>query len=303
MVQAGETERLTYYRSASKPFQALPLVQDGILDAFGLGTEELALACASHSSEAGHLKVVRRMLAAIGAGEEALACGGHWPLQESAAMRFLHEGRRPGAVDSNCSGKHAGMLSLAKFHGWSLDGYQYTDHPVQERMRQVTSEWTGVAPSRLREGVDGCGVVCFAVPLGTMANSFARLADEARSGGAAATVCHAMMDHPFLVAGTGRLCTDLMAAAPGIVAKVGAEGVYGVSIPAEGLGLAIKVEDGGWRAVDAALVSTLDHLGLLSDPARRALSGYLEPLVRNTLGDVVGRLEVDWPPAAFQGAR
>lgn len=301
-IQVGDTGRWTYYRSASKPFQAIPLVEDGVVDAFGFGSEELALACASHSSEARHVSVARRMLAAVGVGEEALACGGHWPLQESAAIRLLREGRIPGAVDSNCSGKHAGMLGLAKLHGWSLDGYSCSDHPVQERMRQVTAQWTGVEASRLMEGVDGCGVVCFAVPLTTMAASFARLAEEARLGGAAAAVCEAMMAHPFLVAGTDRLCTDLMAAAPGIVAKVGAEGVYGVSIPEDGLGLAIKVEDGGWRAVDAALVSTLDRLGLLSEPAQGALSGYLDPVIRNTRGEVAGRLEVEWPARAFQGA-
>lgn len=300
-IQVGSTDRWTYYRSASKPFQALPLVEDGVLDAFGFGMEELALACASHSSEARHVALARRMLTAIGIGEEALACGGHWPLLEAAAIRFSKEGRPPGPVDSNCSGKHVGMLSLAKHHGWSLDGYESSDHPVQERMRQVTSQWTGVEASQLREGVDGCGVVCFAVPLETMAGSFARLAEEARAGGAAAAVCDAMMAHPFLVAGTDRLCTDLMAAAPGIVAKVGAEGVYGVSVLEEGLGLAIKVEDGGWRAVDAALMSTLDRLGLLSDSARGALSGYLEPVLRNTRGETVGSLVVDWPDLALRG--
>jgi L-asparaginase II len=298
-VAIGEAERWTYYRSASKPFQALALVEDRVLEAFGLGSEELALACASHSSEAEHLRLARGMLEAIGVGEDELACGGHWPLRESAAIRFLEEGRVPGPVDSNCSGKHAGMLGLARVHGWGVEGYERPEHPVQERMRQITSAWTGMQSSRLREGVDGCGVVCFAVPLARMAGSFAQLAQEARAGGAAAEVCRAMMQHPFLVAGTDRLCTDLMAAAPGIVAKVGAEGVYGVAIPEEGLGLAIKVEDGGWRAVDAALASVLSRMGLLTEAAGRELRGYLEPAVRNTRGEVVGSLEVEWPDRVF----
>jgi L-asparaginase II len=302
IVELGDGDRWTFYRSASKPFQALPLVEDGVLDAFGFGVEELALACASHSGETEHVRLARRMLERMGLTEEALACGGHWPLREAAAIRFLAEGRAPGPLDSNCSGKHAGMLGLARVHGWPLGGYERADHPVQERMRQVTSAWTGVRASDLREGVDGCGVVCFAVPLGTMAESFARLAREARAGGAAREVCGAMMRHPFLVAGTDRLCTDLMTAAPGIVAKVGAEGVYGVSIPEEDMGLAIKVEDGGWRAVDAALVSLLSRLGLLDDGARRGLAGYLEPSILNTRGARVGRLEVDWPSGSTERA-
>lgn len=294
----GDVERWTFYRSASKPFQALPLVEDGVLDAFGFGTEELALACASHSGEPEHVRVARGMLERLGLPEEALACGGHWPLKASAALRFLDEGRRPGPIDSNCSGKHAGMLGLARFHGWDIQGYQRSDHPVQDRMRRVTSTWTGLARGDLREGVDGCGVVCFAVPLRVMAESFARLAEAARVGGAAGHVCGAMMRHPYLVAGTDRLCSDLMAAAPGIVAKVGAEGVYGVSIPDEGLGVAIKVEDGGWRAVDAALVSLLVGLGCLDERGRRELHRYLEPSVSNTRGESVGRLEVEWASAS-----
>lgn len=302
VAEVGEADRWTYYRSASKPFQALPLVDDGVVDAFSFGTEELALACASHSGEPEHVRVARGMLDRMGLTEDALACGGHWPLREAAAIRFLERGRAPGPLDSNCSGKHAGMLGLARIHGWSLEGYERAEHPVQDRMRRVTSAWTGLPVAELREGVDGCGVVCFAVPLGVMAESFARLARGAREGGAARVVCDAMMRHPFLVAGTDRLCTDLMTAAPGIVAKVGAEGVYGVSIPEEDMGLAIKVEDGGWRAVDAALVSLLSRLGLLDDGARRALAGYLEPTLSNTRGARVGRLEVAWPSGGVGAA-
>ncbi|MEJ2539670.1 MAG: asparaginase [Gemmatimonadota bacterium] len=288
----GNHRRWTFYRSASKPFQALPLVEDRVLEGLGFDQEELALACGSHSAEGAHLRVARRMLERLGVSEERLACGGHWPFQEAAALRFLQEGRRPGPVDSNCSGKHMGMLALARHHGWPLEGYQKPEHPVQRRMRSLTGHWSGLDPAHLREGIDGCGVVCFAVPLEDMAASFARLADDARRGGAGREVCEAMTRHPFLVAGTDRLCTDLMRAEPEIVAKVGAEGVYGVAVPRLGLGMAIKVEDGGWRAVDAALVHLLDGLGLLSREARGALQPYREPQVTNTRGERVGWIEV-----------
>jgi L-asparaginase II len=185
------------------------------------------------------------------------------------------------------------MLALALHHGWDIAGYHEPDHPVQARMRRETVRWSGVPEGELLEAVDGCGVVCFAVPLVEMARSFARFADAARSGGGPGEVCRAMTTHPELVAGSGRLCTDLMTAVPGIVAKVGAEGVYGALVPDAGLGLAIKVEDGGWRAVDAVLVALLHHLGFLSREARKALTAYLEPVLLNTRREVVGTLEVD----------
>ena len=289
----GDAGRWTFYRSAAKPFQALPLVEDGVFEALGFGRRELALACGSHSAEPRHLEVATAMRDTLGVSDDDLACGGHWPLQEAAALRFLERGRAPGRLDSNCSGKHLGMLALALHHGWTIAGYHEPSHPVQIRMRRETSRWSGVPDEGLREAVDGCGVVCFAVPLVEMARSFARFAGAARHEGGPGEVCRAMTAHPDLVAGTGRLCTDLMSAAPGIVAKVGAEGVYGALVPEAGLGLAIKVEDGGWRAVDAVLVALLEHLGLLTGEARGALAGYLEPILLNTRGDAVGTLEVD----------
>ena len=290
LVTLGDPGRWTFYRSAAKPFQALPLVEDGVLAALGFGSEELALACASHSAEPRHLEVAARMRDALDISDDDLACGPHWPLRDAAALRLLDEGRAPGRLDNNCSGKHLGMIALALHHGWEVAGYQEPAHPVQARMRRETARWSGVDEGRLRTGVDGCGVVCFAVPLLDMARSFARFG---RGGEAAAEVLRAMTAHPYLVAGSGRLCSDLMTAAPDVVAKVGAEGVYGACVPEAGLGIAIKVEDGGWRAVDAVLVALLGHLGLLTPAAREALDAYLRPTLRNTRGEVVGALEVD----------
>ncbi|HSG46200.1 MAG TPA: asparaginase [Longimicrobiales bacterium] len=289
---AGDPGFPTFYRSASKPFQALPLVEDGVLDRFGFGGEELALCCASHNSEAQHLEVASRILDRIGLGGGALECGGHWPLREAVAYRFLEEGRVPGPLESNCSGKHAGMLALAVHHGWPTAGYVRAGHPVQERMSREVSRWTGIPVADLVTGVDGCGVVCFAVPLEVMAGSFARFAQDAARGGAVGRVCDAMLDHPFLVAGTRRLCTDLMATGAGVVAKVGAEGVYGAWHPASGLGIALKVEDGARRAAEPALVAVLEALELLPDRVLEALERYRTPVVKNTRGEVVGEMRV-----------
>jgi L-asparaginase II len=169
------------------------------------------------------------------------------------------------------------------------------DHPVQRRMRREIARWTETEPDRIGSGVDGCGVVCFRVPLEAVAASFARFAEAARRGerGPAGIVA-AMTDHPWMVAGTGRLCTALMEVTDGrVFAKVGAEGVYGLGVPDRGVGIAVKVEDGAKRAAEIALLRLLDAMSLLDDAAREALSPWLTPPVRNTRGEIVGHLEAD----------
>lgn len=299
---AGDPDRLTWYRSASKPFQALPLVEDGVAERFGLGAEELALCCASHNSQARHVEVARRILAAAGVEESALGCGGHWPIRQEETARFIREGRRPGPVESNCSGKHAGMLALAAHHGWPLEGYLEADHPVQRRMAREVARWSGVEEGEMATGVDGCGVVCFAVPLRRMAEAWARFGEAAAAGDPGpATLVEAMTAHPFLVAGDGRLCTDLMAVGEGVVAKVGAEGVYGAAVPSRGVGIALKVEDGAMRASEPALVAVLDALGFLSSGALDRLDRYRRPRVRNTRREEVGEMEVFLELVGVQG--
>ncbi|HSH45445.1 MAG TPA: asparaginase, partial [Longimicrobiales bacterium] len=224
---AGDAEDVIFARSALKPFQALPLVEDGVLDRFGLGEAELALCCASHSGEPRHVEVAARILDRIGRDEEDLACGPHPPFSGDAARALVRDGREPGRIHNNCSGKHGGMLALALAHGWPAAGYQERDHPVQRRMLEEVSRWTGVPEEEVGTAVDGCGVVTFAVPLRALALAFARLA-VAPEGSPAARVRGAMIRNPFLVGGSRRLCTRIMEVSDGrILAKVGAEGVYG----------------------------------------------------------------------------
>lgn len=289
---AGDPGRSTYYRSASKPFQALPLVEDGVLGRFGLTSEELALCCASHNGEPEHVAGARSILEKVGLDESALECGGHWPLREAMALRWVDEGRVPQAIDSNCSGKHAGMLALARHHGWEPTGYRLPGHPVQRRMASEIARWTGCGESELATGIDGCGVVCFAVPLIAIARSYLRFGVDVMEEGPAAVVRDAMVGHPFMVAGTGRLCTDLMAVGGGIVAKTGAEGVYGAVSPEAGVAVAIKAEDGNRRASEAVLVAVLDALRLLPSEVGETLDRHRSPVVRNTRGEAVGSVEV-----------
>jgi L-asparaginase II len=193
------------------------------------------------------------------------------------------------------------MLALAVHHGWRTDGYHRQKHPVQKRMRAEVARWTGVPSESLELAVDGCGVVTFAVPLAAMADAFARFGTAARvEGSGPREVLGAMRAHPFMVAGTGRLCSALIGETGGrVVAKTGAEGVYCATVPEAGLGIALKVEDGARRAADVALVEVLAALELLDDRELKALSGWHRPPVRNTrderVGEIRGEIELERP--------
>jgi len=289
----GDPGRITLLRSAAKPFQALPLVADGAADHFGLSQEEIALCCGSHNSEEAHLAVARSILAKAELEENLLVCGPHPPLLRERDLAMAAEGVSRSAIINNCSGKHAGMLALAAFHGWPLDGYQLPDHPVQLRMRQEVARWTGLAAEGMEWGVDGCGVVSFAVSVAALARGTAGFAAAAGRGEPPRRVAEALTRHPFMVAGTARLCTRLMEAERGrVFAKVGAEGVYMAGDVESGLGVALKVEDGAWRAAPPALLAVLSRAGILSAAAGQALEEFAEPAVTNTLGDTVGRVVV-----------
>lgn len=287
---AGDASIVCYARSAVKPFQALPLVEDGVVGHFRFTAGELALCCASHSGEPTHVKGVRGMLRKIGVEEEALACGPHEPFHEPSARALRRAGQMPAPVHNNCSGKHGGMLGLARFHGWALAGYHRIDHPVQRRMLTEMARWSRVHVDDIGVAVDGCGAATFAFDLSAMAGAFARFAAAARAGEEGPReIVQAMVRWPEHVAGSGRLCTQLMRAAEGrIFAKVGAEGVYCAGIPGAELGVAVKVEDGSTRASQPALLAVLRTLGLLSDDEMAALARFAEPDILNTRGERVG---------------
>src|SRR6266705_3003862 len=304
VARAGDPDLVTFWRSAAKPFQALPLVADGVAEKFGLTREMLAIACASHSSEPAQVQLVRDFLAQIGCSERDLRCGPHPPLSEQVAKDYETRGVRLTAVYSNCSGKHAAMLALARHHGWPTEFYTRLDHPVQQRCLAEVSRWSGVPAERIGVAVDGCGVACFAIPLRNMGLAYARLVrgawDVVAPGATQAdaapkqplTTHHApllveaMLRHPELLAGEGRPCTDMMRAHPGrVVTKVGADGVYCALLTQERLGVALKVEDGHGASAALAMAAVLAELGLRPQPAT-----LVAKPVTNWRGEPVGDL-------------
>ncbi len=294
IAMSGNPELHTFWRSAAKPFQAIPLVLDGAADRFGFSAQALALACASHSSELVHRTIAAAMLQQLGLTEADLACGPHPPLTSPLSQVPPDRGP-PTPIWSNCSGKHAGMLALALMHRWPIAGYERAGHPVQDRLLAEVSRWTGVPQSDIGLGTDGCTAVSYALPLTAMARAYAQLARSDEIG--AVRVREAMLSHPELVAGSGRCCTDVMLAGKGrVLVKLGADGVYGGAVLPDGLGLAIKVEDGDLRCAAPALLAVLRSLTEEMAPSLRPLldtatvrrHGQVE--LRSTRGVPVGAL-------------
>ena len=295
LTSVGEPDLECYLRSAAKPMQALPLVEEGVDARFGLSEEELALCCASHQSEQAHLDGVRSILSKAGLSESDLRCGPHVPFDRGQTISILREGRTLEPIHNNCSGKHAGMAALAKAMGWPVADYHRLDHPLQQRMLHEVSRWSHRAPDDINIGVDGCGVACFGLRMHEMAGAFARFAAAAADGGGPARIVHAMTGHPFMVGGTGRLCTDAMTHGRGrLFLKVGAEGLYCGGIPERGWGFAVKVGDGTQRAADVATMRVLECLDVLDSEASAALAEHGQPKVRNTLDEVVGSIRANF---------
>lgn len=296
----GSPKTVTFIRSAAKPFQVLPCLTSGAVDAAGFSEEEIALACASHSGEARHVRIAQLMLERIGLSEIHLRCGTHLPFYDKEAERMQRAGEFPTQLHNNCSGKHAAMLALAKHIGADITSYDAVDNPVQKEILNAVAAITEVPVAKIKTAIDGCAAPNFALPLSAMARGFMNLikppehfSRELKS--ACERVVSAMVKNPELIGGTERLDTLLMQAAEGrIISKVGAEGVWlsGV-LPSEkypsGLAIALKVEDGDdRRARPVASVAILKCLGLITP---EALPDLAPMPIKNRRGDIVGSVK------------
>ena len=277
-----------YARSAAKPFQALAAVRAGVPERFELGTEHLAIACASHGGGELHVTRVREILRAAGRTEADLACGAADPRDPAAASAAREQGEPPAPVRHNCSGKHAFGLAFAVASDWPVEGYIDKGHPLQDAMEGGLAEAARVEPGELTRATDGCGMRTFSVPIARLAAAFGRLASGGL-GPAGERLSAAMTAHPELVAYDGALDTELMRAHPRLVSKIGAEGVLGIGLP-DGRGAALKVLDGAPRALDVVAPLLLEqHWGL--EVAGAALDQLRAAPVLNSRGERVGGSE------------
>ena len=288
--QAGDPHWLTFTRSTLKVLQALPFVQGGGAEAFGLQGPQLALLCASHSGEAMHVAQVETILARADVGYRRLQCGCHLPYYVEHGV-----GPAPAAFDErhhNCSGKHAGFLACCVQHGWPLDSYLEPTHPLQQAIRRDVARAAGLPEAALPMGIDGCSAPNYAMPLSALARAYARLArgrDDPDFGDAFAALGDAMRSHPELVSGTGRNDAAFMRAGAGDwITKVGADGVQVVASRSRRQALAIKIADGSKPALFAATVEALDQLGWLDATQRSALEPWRGRDILSVRGAVVG---------------
>jgi L-asparaginase II len=261
-----------------------------------LTDEELALACASHSGETAHVAGVERMLAKAGLDSSALQCGAHWPIAQPAAAAVARSGV-PSPLHNNCSGKHAGFLCVARAMGVDHANYWRAEHPVQRLVRTVLEDFTGAALGEARCAIDGCSVPTWAVPLRNLAHAFAKFGigcgiSVARAE-AAARLRQACVRQPWYVAGTGRFCTDIMQLfGERVFVKTGAEGVYCAALPQQGLGVALKCDDGASRAAQAITAALIARFLPLAASERTALERFVQPVLRNWNGFEVGQIRI-----------
>jgi len=300
----GDTQRPVFARSAVKVLQALPLVTSGAADAFALTDEELALACASHNGQAQHVATAAGMLAKAGLDESALECGVHWP-QHEVAQRELAASTTPlSALHNNCSGKHAGFLCvgclMARASGRDarefVRGYVRAEHPVMREITAALQAATDADLSQAPVGVDGCSIPTFGIPLTQLALAFARVATgvslSAERARAAARLRAAVAKAPFYVAGSGRFDTRVMQRlGERVFCKVGAEGVFCAALPEQGLGVAIKVDDGNnARAAEVVMAAVIEALVRLDDDERTFMRCLSDVTLKNWNGIEVGAL-------------
>ncbi|KAF5026834.1 hypothetical protein F66182_1028 [Fusarium sp. NRRL 66182] len=310
LYSVGNPSRITLARSAAKPAQAVAVIETGAVEKAGFDEADLALMCASHSSQDLHVARARDMLNKIKGEEKDLRCGGHAAISEEVNRAWIRAGFEPTGICNNCSGKHVAMMAGAQALGADTHDYHLRDHPMQREVKRVVEDLSH-DPNQVEWGVDGCNLPAPASPLFYMARTyaiFAAAADAVEHDPSSATqrtrnlarVFNAMTRHPELVGGTGRFCSMLMESYRGqLNGKIGADACYGVGIRASddtrrlgakgALGIAVKIEDGSIEILYAAVAEVLEQLQIGTPEQRARLDAFHHLKRRNTMNVVTGQ--------------
>lgn len=309
----GNPDMVSFPRSSMKPFQALPLVENGGIETYGLTEEELAVICSSHTGTDEHVQVLKSIHQKVGLKLSDLQCGVHWPSDKKTSFEMRSRGEEPDAFRHNCSGKHSGMLAQAKLLEQSLDDYLTPVHLVQQNIREAVASMCGIHRDDMLFGVDGCSAPVYAMPLSSFAWASARLVDPTELDEGRQDACHrisqAMTAHPYMVAGPERVDSTLMDVMAGkVIAKGGAEGYQMIGIkPGElgqgskGLGIAFKIADGDLnrRATHLVIVELMKALGFVEEMESDAFADFNQPVIRNFRGIEVGNVRLARPIQFF----
>ncbi len=296
VAEFGDVSRQIYPRSAIKPLQAFVLVESGALENYRLGAPEVALACASHSGEPCHTDGVQQWLARLGLTETALECGAHYPAHRDTRIAMTRNNIKASASHNNCSGKHAGFISVAHHRGEPINGYIQREHPVQQSVLRVVNELTEESVETAPAGLDGCGIPVVGLSLQGIAKGFAALASAKFASStrrdAAVRICQSMTEYPQLVGGTDRLCTLVpLVTNRRVIIKVGAEGVYaGLALGDRPLGFALKIDDGSRRAAEVAVTWLIQQFCQLEESAIVELQPWLQPELKTVAKRLAGTI-------------
>lgn len=289
VASAGNPDLFLYFRSSAKPFQAVPVVESGAADRFGMTPAELALCCASHEGSQHHQDQVRALLGKLGLDESALHCGISGPSDEEAFARIRAGLKQPTPLSCDCSGKHSGMLATCLQLGYPVDSYLDPDHPLQQQIKAIIAEVCRVGIDDLVMATDGCSLPTFGSTLRAFARSYAELSRPTLHDEALNRLRNAMIAWPENVSGEGELVAHLMHFGEGrIVAKSGAEGLICIGLPEHGLGIAIRVADGSFRAHPVLAVEALRQLNAVPTGVLDRLTEVHTPTIYNHNRRIVG---------------
>jgi len=292
---AGNPRKVTYIRSAAKPIQALNVVLSSAYRQFDLSLKEIAVMCASHYGEDFHRETVEKILAKIGLSKEFILGGSVASLSKEVALLQAWNNQQPDQLYNDCSGKHAGFLAVCRKKGYSVNDYLNAEHPVQKEVLDIISKVCQYPKEKIKLGVDGCSVPVHAFPLFNMALGYARLArpDNFQSDyeEASNTIFRAMNQHPEMIAGTNGFCSELIRNTKGkLIGKIGAEGVYCIGLKKEGIGIAVKIEDGAMNRIPPAVIKILNDLNMLNEEEFHAFKKYAPMDNLNDKGVKVGEI-------------
>lgn len=293
--ELGDINLQTFMRSATKPLQAVAVLETGIAEEFKLDLKDIALILSSHSGEIEHVEALKEIMRKIGIDEDSLKCGVHQPLNKEAAKELASAGEAPTKLHCNCAGKHMGQIAASKIKGLSIDDYYEMNHGIQALIRDVLSKFSGVHIGEIIKGVDGCGIPVYGMPLKNMALAYANLCNEELMGGmyrkSQNYVLSAMTMYPEMVGGTGRFDTLLMKHfGDRLIGKFGDEGIYCIGLTGKKIGIALKIEDGNGRAVGPAVLELLYQKGIIDKDEVELIKEFRNPPLLNHKGEKIGEI-------------
>ena len=296
----GDSEKITYWRSAAKPIQALLVIYSGAAGKYELTDKEVAIMASSHNGEEKHIELIYKILNKIGLDEKALLCGVHPPFHKPTAKYLYNNKIQISPVYNPCSGKHVAQLTLCQYYGWRINDYYKLEHPVQQMILEIIAKVTGYPKEEIYLGIDNCGVPVFGLPIKNMAYAYTQIANwellPLEYQQSAKRIFLSMIKYPEIVDGTDRFDTDLIRISKGkLLAKSGADGVFCIGVRNEkGMGITIKMESGNMKFLPLVVIHILDQLKILPKEKLNQLKKHCPLWMKNYLNGKVCKFISDF---------